>query len=93
MSAYGDGPKGGMLRMDTQIEVISVLSNSPDANEATRAIRLWIESKQRKGKAEQDIIVKLEGMECQFLTSDHTVHGAFHVARQETGLPTSGVLP
>ncbi|EJU01259.1 hypothetical protein DACRYDRAFT_107815 [Dacryopinax primogenitus] len=92
MSNFRDLP-GAAFRMDTQLEVTTVLANCGDnVGLASRAIRLWIESKQRKGRAETDIIAKVEGMERKY-TFDASLHEAFHAARAETGLPRSKVLP
>ncbi|KZT50522.1 hypothetical protein CALCODRAFT_559073 [Calocera cornea HHB12733] len=92
MSTFRDLP-GAAFRMDTQLEVTTVLANcGGNVGLASRAIRLWIESKQRKGRAEQDIITKVEGMERKY-TFDASLHEAFHAARAETGLPRSKVLP
>ncbi|KZO94614.1 hypothetical protein CALVIDRAFT_599690 [Calocera viscosa TUFC12733] len=92
MSTFRDLP-GAAFRMDTQLEVTTVLANcGGNVGLASRAIRLWIESKQKKGRAEQDIITKVEGMERKY-TFDASLHEAFHAARAETGLPRSKVLP
>ncbi|KZO94612.1 hypothetical protein CALVIDRAFT_599688 [Calocera viscosa TUFC12733] len=82
-----------MFRGDTQLELITVLANSgDDVSLATKAIRIYIQSKRRKNRGEDYIHAKIEDIENRY-KFDTTLHEAFHVARAQTGLPRSTVLP
>ncbi|KZT50523.1 hypothetical protein CALCODRAFT_521915 [Calocera cornea HHB12733] len=82
-----------MFRGDTQLELIAVLANSgEDIRQATKAIRIYIESKLRKNRSEEYVHQKLQDIENRY-KFDTALHEAFHVARAQTGLQRSTVLP
>lgn len=83
----------GFFKMDTSLEVITVIATSGhDVNTVRQAVMMYIVSKKKKGSTEQQIHDKLEKLEVKFKHIEE-LHPAWRDARALFQLRRSSHIP
>ncbi|KZO90298.1 hypothetical protein CALVIDRAFT_603030 [Calocera viscosa TUFC12733] len=82
---------GPQVTFSSHLDVHSVIAHSEQLLPIVDAVNMYIRTKHKRGRSEEEIVDKLEKLETVYVGVTE-VHKAFHIARQENNLPSSRVL-